>query len=148
MTNNKRIKIRYNYSIDNQQLIWLRSLFLESQSKSRIDLIAAKSDLSDFLFVLRTQTSFYLESKTETGKNIQAVCVQLNRNSSFRVVKKITTSNHPHIDQSIPVGSVLQYSEEPTYGVVNRYKGIPLKVGESFYQINYEYIELVDPGKG
>jgi hypothetical protein len=148
MNEHKRIKIRYDYSINNQQLVRLRSLFLETQSKSRIDLVIAKSDWSDFLFVLRTQTSFYLKSKTKSEENIQAVCVQLNRNSSFRVVKKITTSNHPHIDQSIPVGSVLQYSEEPTYGVANRYKGIPLKVGESFYQINYEYIELVDPEVG
>jgi hypothetical protein len=121
---------------------------LESQSKSRIELDIAKSDWADFLFVLRTQTSFYLESKTETGKNIMAVCVQLNRNSSFKVIKEITPSNHPHIDQPIQVGSFLHYSEEPTYGLVNRYKGIPLNIGESFYQINYEYIELVDPVKG
>jgi|GEM_PF-5443247 len=141
-----RLKRKYGYSISEDDYYRHLKLISTSSKDDTFQIRVHKNDWKNFEFVLRLRSNYIVSDKEVKDDFIVASCFKLNEDTRFKVIKSISVKSHPHLNQTIARGTILKYSEEPTYGVVNRYKGIPLKVGESFFQINYEYIKLIDSG--
>ena len=58
-------------------------------------------------------------------------------------IKPITKENHPWLLAEISEGEILRYHPGSMYGTVNRYQGLPLGVGDSICQINFDSVKLI-----
>jgi len=141
---NQRLKKKYGYSIEQTSIAKLLHQIHLQGDNGQLELIVDKVDLQDVLFVLRTRTDFYAKEVFERGIDIMVNCFRLHDGVRFELIKDVNSENHPYVISTIPKGTILHYSEQPTYGVVNRYKGLPLTGNGHFYQINYNFFELID----
>lgn len=143
---NKRFLDKYDYRISRDKVSKLLQILNNDWNQVQLQLKLNEKDWEDFIFVLRTHTEFFVKKSKVKGQKVETKLIQLNSKTLFELVDEVNPINHPHVNEKISKGIILNYSEKPAYGVVNRYKGLPLELNGYFYQINYDYIKLIDSG--
>lgn len=138
-----RLFRKFGYDITKERILEVERTYLDQLKEDVSEVEISSTDWDDFVFTLRYRTNHYVELVKINDGSVTSKIIPLVEGMMFETIKPITKENHPWLLEEISEGEILTYHPGSMYGTVNRYQGLPLGVGDSICQINFDSVRLV-----
>ena len=137
-----RLKRKFGYDISYERVNELTKKYRINEIVNEQTISVAEEDWEDVVFTIRYKTSYYIHDVQKANNSVAAKLVSLVEDMRFVIIKPVNELNHPWLMEDVLVGEVFKYKPGSVYGSINRYQGLPLKMGEGVSQINFDCLSL------
>ncbi|MFN1835277.1 hypothetical protein AB2B38_008445 [Balneola sp. MJW-20] len=131
LSHGRGIALLRKYDFDYRPVHDIQSLYVEWE------------DLGDILHIIRRRKRCYVTEMVMLEGDYRLRYFTLNEQCRFLLKEDVSPDNHPHVEDHIPEGTVLSFHEGPHHGVIDFDQGIPLAFKDKFYQVDYDFIQLI-----